>query len=232
MRGAWADLPLFCLGSAFTDMGLDYATDQEADRAADAGWQSTGTGWGTGSCDPAGRSGGTDQSRGPGTEEGEGSTTERKAEGEGEGETKEKVERGNALLMSYFCQFCDKEMRFEQSVVYQHDYVTCGKGKCLKQANTAHRELYSEEVAKQEQAKQSARMVVVFRSETPEDDESWRSIPREEHPEFLQDEDVMSKLLIRGVRASDSDNPDVWYQVMYADEVQAAMTEAQGQQVH
>jgi hypothetical protein len=89
--------------------------------------------------------------------------------------------------MSYFCQFCDKEMLLEESIVYAHDYITCGNTACVVKATRTAKELAKEAAIK-------TVSLLVFKSETPEDESTWRVVKPEDYPDSFDDE-VMKALL-------------------------------------
>ena len=129
--------------------------------------------------------------------------------------------------MSQWCQFCDKEMHFKESVVHVQDYVTCGSGKCRKKAEQAALNLWNEDQAEKaakaelerKTSAQTPALVAVFRTQTPAIDTSWEIVPPENHPEFLKDPEVLGRMLSEGIQAQDSDDPDWWYHVMETDTV-------------
>jgi len=92
--------------------------------------------------------------------------------------------------MSNWCQFCDKEMRLEESIVYIQEYITCGHSNCERKAKEMAKAIYEEQNRKEEE-------IVIFKTMTPKDDKSWRVVPVDEHPEFLSEPFVMT-LLIEG----------------------------------
>jgi hypothetical protein len=89
--------------------------------------------------------------------------------------------------MSYFCQFCDKEMLFEGSIVYEQGYITCGGASCTSKAGKEYKALeeeYSVKTAK----------LLIFKSPTPEDNDTWRIVPKDEYPDFIRDTEVLKGL--------------------------------------
>lgn len=89
--------------------------------------------------------------------------------------------------MSYFCQFCDKEMVLEQSVVYKEGYITCGNVVCTKRASDT-----SEAIRKESEIKTSS--LLIFKSPTPEDPDTWRIVSKDQYPTFLKDPEVLRGL--------------------------------------
>lgn len=90
--------------------------------------------------------------------------------------------------MSYHCQFCDKEMRIELSVVYQNDFITCGSQDCTDKA-FANAQFHYDDARREEMD------VMVFSSKTPEDDNSWRVVAEANYPPEIHDYDIVSKML-------------------------------------
>lgn len=90
--------------------------------------------------------------------------------------------------MSNWCQFCDKEMRLEESVVYIREYITCGHSNCIRKAKETANAIFEEQNQKEEE-------IVIFKTMTPKDDKSWRVVPINEHPEFLSEASVMTLLM-------------------------------------
>jgi len=137
------------------------------------------------------------------------------------------------MSKSSFCQFCDKEMSFKESIVFVNDYVTCGAGKCKQKAQKAHNAILTDAVIKdkEQRAKESKEtqggmvpeLVVVFRTQTPEDKDSWRITKPEDHPYFMRDPDVMQRMVEEGMAATDSDNPGLWYLAKALSEVSNAV---------
>jgi len=90
--------------------------------------------------------------------------------------------------MSYFCQFCDKEMVLKESVVFCKEYITCGAVDCTQKACRVHKEL---DVGKDLDFEN----IVVFESRNPRDDESWRIVDKDHVPKFLRDSVVMAAMI-------------------------------------
>lgn len=91
--------------------------------------------------------------------------------------------------MSNWCQFCDKEMVIEQSVVYAEGYITCGESACVAAAKAVTQEIINEEP---QQATKG--QFVIFSTMTPKKDDSWRIVHPKDHPPFLNNEEAMTKL--------------------------------------
>ena len=96
------------------------------------------------------------------------------------------------MSSSCWCAFCDKEMLSESLSIICQGYITCGsatcEGRAKANANAIAKEALVKEVHK-------SRMVV-FSTLTPEDDDTWRLVPRIEHPVALSNIDVMSHMKI------------------------------------
>lgn len=90
--------------------------------------------------------------------------------------------------MSNFCQFCDKEMMLEESVVYEQGYITCGVFPCIEKARGVAEEIRIENSTVDIK-------VMVFSTNTPEDDASWRGVAEADYPDWLVDEDIVSSML-------------------------------------
>ena len=86
------------------------------------------------------------------------------------------------------CQFCGLDMIFKASVVDIKGYITCGKDTCISEANAAANRFYDLNPA-------VAVEVLIFHTETPEDDASWRLLPKEDHPQFFRAEGVMTRMI-------------------------------------
>lgn len=92
--------------------------------------------------------------------------------------------------MSYWCQFCDKEMRLQESIVEVNHYITCGGASCEAKAKETAEAIYQEELAKSRQFD-----VILFSTKTPEDDESWRGVEEDDYPMYINDPEIMAKML-------------------------------------
>ena len=90
--------------------------------------------------------------------------------------------------MSYHCQFCDKKMVMEMSVVYQNEFITCGAEKCTDEA-FANAKFHHDDAHHKEMD------ILVFESKTPEDATSWRVVKEEDYPASIHDYDIVSKML-------------------------------------
>ena len=91
--------------------------------------------------------------------------------------------------MSYFCQFCDKEMNLVESVVYEQHYITCGNDGCKQKARDV-----AEEIRKEKKIKRFD--VILFSSKTPENPASWRVVAIEDYPDFIiHTPEVMERML-------------------------------------
>jgi hypothetical protein len=120
---------------------------------------------------------------------------------------------------TWWCQFCDKEMVFRQSVVEVSGYTTCGQAKCQRKANTAASDYVREQQKKERAASANVEHFTIFRTETPDDADSWDFCPTEEHPAFLKDIDDCAKAYESGVVRDDEDDDNWWYYLIPADEV-------------
>jgi hypothetical protein len=80
-------------------------------------------------------------------------------------------------------------MVIEQSVVYAEGYITCGSDKCVAAAEALVQAILNEDPTRATDGK-----FVIFSTMTPKDEDSWRIVPVEDHPDFLKDEAVMTKL--------------------------------------
>lgn len=94
--------------------------------------------------------------------------------------------------MSHYCQFCDKEMKLEESVVYVKQYVTCGATSCYMRAKRVAKDFQIER-ERIEAIKEVP--IIVYTSKTPEDLDSWTIIGKEDHPEYLSSIKIMSRLI-------------------------------------
>lgn len=117
--------------------------------------------------------------------------------------------------MSYWCQgpHCDFEMKFEASVVYVNEYITCGKPKCMRWAKKASGLILQEEKPVKKVEGLAPVMIVVYSTKTPLFPASWKLVKPEDHPEFLSDPDVLAKMLDEGLQTKESDDSETWYQV-------------------
>ncbi len=117
--------------------------------------------------------------------------------------------------MSYFCQFCDKELMFEQSIVYQNEYITCGNASCIAKAKQT-----SSDIA-HEYAMKTAKLLI-FKSSTPNDSSTWRIVPKKEYPEFIREEEVLRGLFdgyVISMLPKDETQPEVFYCARNTEEV-------------
>jgi len=117
--------------------------------------------------------------------------------------------------MSYFCQFCDKEMRLEQSVVYEKDYITCGNHVCVTKARKTAADIAEERTLK-------TAKLLIFKSTTPEDSDTWRVVPKDQYPSFFNDKEVLQGLFegcVVSVQPRDESEAEVFYCARHADEV-------------
>ncbi len=92
--------------------------------------------------------------------------------------------------MSYFCQFCDKELKLEPYVVYIKSYITCGSVAC-----TAKAEQVSDELLDEYRAKTKEDNVIIFSTKTPDIEDSWQIVAANSHPEFLANHDIVAEML-------------------------------------
>ncbi len=91
--------------------------------------------------------------------------------------------------MANWCQFCDKEMVIEQSVVYAEGYITCGSVPCVAKAKETAIAIAEDRPVNTNEGK-----FVIFSTLTPKDEKSWRIVLPEDHPPFLKNEEAMTKL--------------------------------------
>lgn len=117
--------------------------------------------------------------------------------------------------MSYFCQFCDKEMVLKESIVYKKDYITCGAEACTMQASST-----ADAIA--DECSLKAINVLIFQSPTPEEIPTWRVVAKEDYPEFIKDEDVLEALMdgaVVGKMGDNKERPTMYYCARHTDEV-------------
>ena len=81
-------------------------------------------------------------------------------------------------------------MHLKESVVEVNYYITCGAIACEANAKQTADDIYQEELAKERQFD-----VIVFSTKTPEDDESWRGVEKEDYPMYINDPEIMAKML-------------------------------------
>ena len=116
--------------------------------------------------------------------------------------------------MSYFCQFCDKEMLFEQSIVYQDDYITCGAESCVNKAHQTCKDIAHEKAMK-------TAKLLIFKTPTPNDESTWRVVHKDNLPEFMKEEEVLKGLFegyVVSLKPAD-DEPEMFYCARKSDEV-------------
>ena len=121
--------------------------------------------------------------------------------------------------MSYFCQFCDKEMRFEKSVVYEKDYITCGASACTSKASET-----SEAIALEASTK--GVNILIFKSTNPDDPSLWRIVAKEDYPALLWEEAVLEELMdggVVGLVPPDAKEPDWYFCARHAEQVMKQM---------
>lgn len=109
--------------------------------------------------------------------------------------------------MSYFCQFCDKEIVFEGNIVYKKGYITCGNELCLSKADKM-----AEDIQKECEVKTAK--LLIFKSSTPEDSSTWRIVAKKDYPNFIRDEEVLRGLLegyVIGLQSKDDTVPEMYY---------------------
>lgn len=129
--------------------------------------------------------------------------------------------------MSYWCQFCDKEMKLHASVVYELEYITCGASECMNKARTNAVAIANEENMKKLD-------IIVFSSLTPEDTDSWRMVDVEKYPEFITEcPEIVEQMLDEGhvvnVEAPEGcKEPEVFYCIKYKKDVLKQAHEAAG----
>jgi hypothetical protein len=127
----------------------------------------------------------------------------------------------------WYCFNCDKEMRFEQSIVEVQGYVTCGAGKCQKKASKASnvmamdaiQQKAEQEIKEHESEYHEPILIIVFRTKSPAIQESWIPCPKEEQPPCLADPQQLAGILANGCQFQDTDIADYWYHVMKTEDV-------------
>lgn len=92
--------------------------------------------------------------------------------------------------MSCFCQFCDKEMMFENQATMVEGFITCGNHDCQRKANANVEAFAREALAKEEH---QSRMCI-FSTKTPEDESTWRLVAQADRPAATQNVDVMGHM--------------------------------------
>jgi len=119
--------------------------------------------------------------------------------------------------MPSYCQACDKEMKLTASQVLIEGYITCGAPQCAEKARKWSKEFTADVVREEAQREISA---VVLRSKTPDDVDSFRPVPTDELPAFLQNRDIFLQMLEERQDAHDSATVDgYWYRVVSTSEV-------------
>ena len=103
-------------------------------------------------------------------------------------------EKNHNSKQSQFCQFCDKELLFAFSVVSISGYITCGAEPCVAKAirNTKH---YDKLQREKEQPPIIESEIILFSTKNPHSPGSWRIVPPEDHPDFMDDLEVVAGLL-------------------------------------
>ncbi len=96
--------------------------------------------------------------------------------------------------MSQFCQFCDKEMLLDHSVVHVHGYITCGSIPCTKNAKE-NSEYHARIANEKEHPTEIETQIIVFQSTNPYNPRSWRMVKPQDYPEFISDPDMLGQLL-------------------------------------
>jgi hypothetical protein len=117
--------------------------------------------------------------------------------------------------MSYFCQFCDKEMLLEQSIVYEKDYITCGNHVCTQKARKTASDLTTEASIK-------TTKLLIFKTTTPEECSTWRVVPKDQYPSFFNDKEVLRGLFdgcVVSLQPADESEAEVFYCARHVDEV-------------
>jgi hypothetical protein len=117
--------------------------------------------------------------------------------------------------MSYFCQFCDKEMLIAASIVYQDEYITCGAEPCVLKARQTCKDIAHE------QAMKTAKLLI-FKTTTPDDESTWRIVHRRDLPEFIKEDEVLKGLFegyVISLENENDDEPAVHYCARKADDV-------------
>lgn len=89
-----------------------------------------------------------------------------------------------------WCAFCDKEMATEAYAIYIRDYVTCGGESCINKAKSVYDELLDENKAKTKKDN-----VLIFSTKTPDKEDSWKIVAKEDHPDFLANHDIVAEML-------------------------------------
>lgn len=123
--------------------------------------------------------------------------------------------------MSYFCQFCDKEIFFADSIVYVREYITCGSSPCKSKAINAAEDLLKDFAQREDKTAK----LLIFKSATPEDVSTWRIVPIQDYPDYFGEDDVMHALMegcVVGVIPEGGDEekgPDMYYCARNTEEV-------------
>ncbi len=109
--------------------------------------------------------------------------------------------------MSTYCQFCDEKMLFEAQATIVEDYITCGASSCQLKAKGNAKE------TKDAQAQFDAEKVKVciFESKDFQDEDSWKLIHEDKHPEFLRRPTIMGHLLVGGIVTLECEDGDISY---------------------
>ena len=114
-------------------------------------------------------------------------------------------------MHSAHCQFCNKEMMLQQSIVYKHDYITCGAQICVDKASV-HHGLNDGESPAYGEPKVITVPVVILTTSTPSVLESWELVFPENCPDYVKSLEVIEKLFNDPSFAVQSDGGD-WYRV-------------------
>lgn len=97
--------------------------------------------------------------------------------------------------MPYYCQFCDKEMVFAQSIKYVQEYITCGAQGCADKATEMAAMPDKPFKLEDNKPKEESSNVIFFSTKTPEDDASWKVVKPQHIPEALKEHEVLKELI-------------------------------------
>ena len=117
--------------------------------------------------------------------------------------------------MSYYCQFCDKELKLEAYVVYVKNYITCGSKACEDKANTVN-----DGILEDYKAKTKEDDVLIFSTKTPDKAESWQIVATEAHPKFLENQDTVAEMLAGNLfQHKPKTKKEMWYCAVLAKDI-------------
>ena len=96
--------------------------------------------------------------------------------------------------MSQHCQFCDKEMILEGSVVHVKGYITCGATPCTEKARS-NSEYHAKAAYDKEQPSTTTSRIAVFQTTNPYSPSSWKIVHPADHPDFMGDPEIVARML-------------------------------------